>query len=126
MKLKTLLVFNTIVALVFGIPFVLVPATMCGLFGIASSPGTNLAGQFFGVTLIGVGLICWLARDVADAGAKKAIILAQLVSAAIGFIVALMGTISGVMNVTGWLSVVIYLLLTLGYAYFQFMKPKGS
>lgn len=126
MKLKTLLVFNTIVALVFGISFVLIPATVAGLYGITPSPGTNLAGQFFGVTLIGIGLICWLARNIADPGAQRAIILAQLISAVIGVIVAVMGTISGVMNAVGWSAVVIYLLLALGYAYFQFAKPSAS
>jgi hypothetical protein len=126
MKLKSMLIFNTIVALVFGIPFVLIPATMAGMYGLTPSPGTDLAGQFFGVTLIGVGLICWLARNVADHAAQRAIVLAQLVAAVIGVIVAVMGTISGVMSAVGWSAVVIYLLLTLGYAYFQFAKPSGS
>lgn len=126
MKLKTLLVFNAIVALAYGVGFVLAPATMLTLYGATVSPSANLVGQLFGVTLIGIGLICWLARNVADPGAQRAIVLAQLIATVIGAIVAVMGTISGVMNAVGWSAVVIYLLLALGYAYFQFAKPSAS
>ncbi len=126
MKLSYLLIFNAIVALVYGIGFVLMPATMAGLHGVTPSPGTNLTGQFFGVTLIGIGLLVWFARNVTDPAARQAIVLAQLVATVIGVIVALMGTLSGVMNVVGWSAVGIYLLLALGYAYFQFMKPSAS
>ncbi len=126
MKLTTLLVFNAIVALVYGVGFVLVPATVLTLYGATVSPSANLVGQLFGVTLIGIGLICWLARNVTDPGAQRAIVLAQLIATVIGAIVAVMGTISGVMNAVGWSAVVIYLLLALGYAYFQFAKPGAS
>jgi hypothetical protein len=125
MKLKTLLIINTVIALVYGIGFLLLPGMTVGLYGVASSPGIILEGRLFGLTMIGIGLICWLARDVSDRGAQRAIILAQLISTAIGFIVVLLATITGVVNAAGWLSVVIYLFLALGYAYFQFMKPKG-
>lgn len=126
MKLKTLLVFNAIVALVYGVGFVLVPATVLTLYGATVSPSANLVGQLFGVTLIGVGLICWLARNVTDPGSQRAIVLAQLIATVIGAIVAVMGTISGVANAVGWSAVVIYLLLALGYAYFQFAKLSAS
>jgi len=125
-KLKTLLVFNAIVALVYGIGLVLVPAAVAVLHGITPSPGTNLVGQFFGVTLIGIGLLVWFARNVADPVAQRAIVLAQLVATVIGVIVAVLGTLSGVMGALGWLAVGIYLLLALGYGYFQFVKPGAS
>ncbi len=86
----------------------------------------NLTGQLFGVELIAVGLLCWFARNVSDSAAQRAIILAFLISAVIGLIVSLMGTLSGVVNAVGWSAVLIYLVLAAGYAYFQFMKPSAS
>lgn len=44
----------------------------------------------------------------------------------IGLIVSLMGTLSGACNAVGWSAVAIYLVLALGYAYLQFMKPSHS
>jgi NAD/NADP transhydrogenase beta subunit len=126
MKLSNLLVINAIVALVYGISFVLVPATVLSLYGMTQGPSAALAGQFFGVALIAIGLLTWFARSVTDSDAQRAFILALLISDVIGVIVAVLGTVSGVMNAVGWSAVGIYLLLALGYAYFQFMKPSAS
>ncbi len=126
MKLSNLLVFNTIIALVYGISFVLAPATVLSLYGMTQGTSEALAGQFFGVALIAIGLLTWFARNVTDSEAQRAIILALLISDVIGVIVAVLGTVSGVMSAVGWSAVGIYLLLALGFGYFQFMKPGAS
>jgi hypothetical protein len=126
MKLKTVLVFNAIAALAFGIGFVLIPATVGGLYGITQSPSVTFVGQLFGVELIGIGLICWLIRNIADPGSQRAIIISLLISDIVGAIVSVLGITSGVMNVVGWSSVAIYLLLVLSYGYFLFAKPSSA
>ena len=83
-------------------------------------------GQFFGVELIGVGLICWLIRDVVEPRFQRPIILSLLISDIIGVIVAVLGTTSGVMSAMGWSSVAIYLLLAFGYGFFLIGKPSSS
>ena len=104
----------------------LIPTTVVNLYGVTPGPAVNLVGQFFGVELIAVGLLSWLARNVMDSEAQGAITLAFLVSNVIGLIISIIGTLSGVLNTFGWSAVVIYLVLSLGYAYFQFMKPSAS
>ena len=122
MKLSSLLVFNTIVALPFGLGFLLAPGVMANLYGVSTDPAANLIGQFFGVSLIAIGLLCWFARYVSDADAQRAIIQALLIADVLGLIVAVMGMVSGVLNALGWLTVALYLILSLGYAYFRFVK----
>lgn len=126
MKFSNLLVLNAVLGLIFGIGFVLIPTTVVNLYGVTPGPAVNLVGQFFGVELIAVGLLSWLARNVMDSEAQGAITLAFLVSNVIGLIISIIGTLSGVLNTFGWSAVVIYLVLSLGYAYFQFMKPSAS
>ena len=126
MKFSNLLVLNAVFGLIFGIGFVLIPTTVVNLYGVTPGPAVNLVGQFFGVELIAVGLLSWLARNVMDSEAQGAITLAFLVSNVIGLIISIIGTLSGVLNTFGWSAVVIYLVLSLGYAYFQFMKPGAS
>jgi len=126
MKLSNMLVINTIVALVYGIILVLTPATMLSLYGITQGPGEKLTGQYFGAALIGIGLLTWFARNVADPGAQRAIVLSLLIYDIIGLIVSVLGTVSGAMSTFGWSAVVIYVLLALGFAYFQFVKPRAS
>jgi hypothetical protein len=72
-----------------------------------------------GAALIGIGLLTWLARNVADAKAQRAMILALLIYHAIGVIVSVLGTLSGVMKALGCLAVRIYVVLTLGHAFLQ-------
>lgn len=126
MKLSSLFILNAVVALSFGIGFVLIPGPMWTLYGQTPGPALNLAGQFFGVELIAVGLLCWLARNVSDTAAQQAITLSLLVADVIGLIVSLIGVFGGVFNAMGWSAVVIYLGLSLGYAYFRFIKPSAS
>ena len=126
MKLSNLLVANAIAALVYGISFVLVPATVLSLYGMTQGTSEALAGQFFGVALIAIGLLTWFARNIADSDTQRAIVLALLISDVIGVIVTVLGTVSGVMSAVGWSAVGIYVLLALGYAYFQFVKPSAS
>jgi len=125
-KLRSLLIISTIVTLVYGIVLVLTPATMLSLHGMTQGPDEKLMGQFFGAALIAIGLLTWVARNVADSEAQQPIIVALLISNVLGVIVSVLGTVSGVMNAVGWTAVGIYLLLALGFAYLQFAKPGAS
>jgi len=126
MKFGNVLLVNAIVALVYGIGLVLLPATVLSIYGVTPGPAVNLASQLFGVELLHVGLLCWLSRNVSDSPAQRAFIIASLIGQGIGVVVSLMGTLSGVFNAVGWSAVVIFLVLALGYAYLQFMKPRPS
>jgi len=126
MKLRNLLVINAMIALAYGISFVLAPATVLKLYGMTQGASEALVGQYFGLSLIAIGLLTWFARSVTDSDAQRAFILALLISDVIGVIVSVLGTVSGVMSAFGWSAVAIYLFLALGYAYFQFMKPSAS
>lgn len=126
MKLRNLFVVNAVVALGFAVGFLLIPGTMWKLYGVTPGSGVNLAGQFFAVELIAVGLLSWLVRKVSDVAALQAITLALLVADVIGLVVSLIGILSGVFNAMGWSAVVIYLGLSLGYAYFRFVQGIES
>jgi hypothetical protein len=126
MKLKTLFMINAVIAIVYGICFVLIPSQVLLVYGLTAGAGEVLMGQYFGVALIGIGLIAWLIKNVTEPNATGAVILALLISDVIGLIISVIGTISGVMNTFGWSAVIIYLFLTIGFAYFQFKKPTKS
>ena len=126
MKLKTLMIINAIVAIVFGVIFVIFPAQVYSLYDITANEQLIYMGRLFGGTLIGFALLTWMARNATDSDARRAIVLALFISECIGFIVTLIGQINNVVNVLGWSSVAIYLLLALGFGYFQFFKNASS
>jgi hypothetical protein len=126
MKLSNLLVLNAVVAVVFALGFLFVPGSVLTMYGATPGPQINLVGQFFAVELVHVGFLAWLIRNVADALARRAIVAAGLVANLVGLVISLIGVLTGVVNAFGWSAVVIYLVLGLGYAYFQFMSPRPS
>jgi len=125
MKLNTLMVINAIVAVLFGIALVLVPAQVIQLYGLTVDAQLKYVGQLFGAALVGFAFLTWSARNATDSDARRAIVLALFVSDGVGFIVALIGQLAGVVNSFGWSLVAIYLLLALGFGYFQFARPAS-
>ena len=123
MNIRTFFSIAAIIALVYAAGLILMPAFMNSTYGFGGSASEILISRFFGVELLALGLITWLAKDMSGAIVRP-IIMGSLIGNAVGAIVALMGTLGGVMNAAGWSAVAIYLLLTLGFAYFQFMAPS--
>jgi len=120
------MVIKAIVCLVFGILLVLVPGPLLSLYGITVGAGGIFMARVYGASLLGNLMLSWFARNAADSEARRAIILDLFVYDAVGFVVALLAQLSGLMNPLGWALVVIYLFFTLGFGYFQFVKPSAS
>ena len=125
MTLSRFLVVKAIFSLAFGIAFAVVPAAAMALFGVTLDPAGVLMARSLGASLIGIGLVCWFDRS-ADHEALQGITLSLFVGDTIGFIVALQGQLSGMMNALGWIVVAIWLLLALGLGYFRFLKGGAS
>ena len=125
MKFSTFMVIYALVSAVFGMGFVLMPGQLLPIYGVEPDAALRLIGQFFGAALLSLALLSWLARNLSDSESRRAIVLALLVGEAIGFIFALIGQFNGILNVLGWSVVIVYLIFTLGLAYFQFSKPAS-
>ena len=126
MKLKTLMIINTIVTLVFGIAFVLIPWEVYKIYGPESNDVLNYMGELFGAALIGLGVISWRAKNAESSESLNAIILGFLIGDFVGFIVALIAQLNNVVNIFGWTTVLIYLLLDMGFVYFYFSKNTSK
>lgn len=122
MNLKTLFTFNAIVGLVFGILFLVLPGTATGIYGAELSDAGLLVARLFGATVFGYSVLTWLVRNAGESEARNAIVTSLFIGWGIGFVVALIFQIQGTVNVYGWVNVALYLLFTLGYGYFQFVK----
>lgn len=124
MKLKYLFTVHSVVALFNGGSCVLAPKLYPSLYGISlPDPDAIFMARLFGGALLTYCFVAWFARNAKDSAARRAIVLGFFITLAIGFIVALLAQLSGVMNALGWVIVGLYFLLALGYGYFQFVKP---
>jgi hypothetical protein len=115
-RLHTLLSAAGLLALVFGLGFLLASAAVLPVYGVQPNPATALMSRFFGAALVHLGTALYLVREVREAGTQRGLVVAGVVGSAAGLLVALMGQLSGVVNVMGWSTVAIYGLLLLGYA----------
>ncbi len=125
MKISSFLMLKAIISLAFGIGFAVIPAVVWSIYGVTLDPAGIMMTRFFGACLLGIGLICWFTRN-ADFNTLKGILFALVIADTIGFIIALSGQLSGIINTLGWINVAIWLLLALGLGYFRFLKPGTS
>ncbi len=126
MKLNYWMIAKAIIVAIFGIGFVLIPATLGSLYGMSLDLAGTLMARLFGGAFIFEAIVLWMARNTdRDDVACKGIIIGVVVSNAIGFVVCLLATLAGVWNVLGWLSVALYLIFGLAFAYFWFVKKSS-
>lgn len=123
MKLRNLYLANSIITLVLALGLLLMTSVMVNLFGVNNGAETRTLSQLFGVGLVVSGMITLLAREVTDPMARSAINFSNLIADVLGVVVALNATLTGVFGWFGWLLVVVYLFLALGFGYFQFLAP---
>jgi len=118
MNIKALFVVHSIIALVFGVSFVLVPNQVVAIYGATLTAAGVFVGRLFGSCLLTFAAVLWLARDSQDSTARRALVLGFFITFIIGAIVAAQGVLTEVVNALGWSTVVLYGVLALCYGYF--------
>ena len=123
MKLRNLYLANSIITLVLALGLLLMTSVMVDLFGMNNVAETRTLSQLLGVGLVVSGMITLLTREVTDPMARSAINYSNLIAGVLGVVVALNATLTGVFGWFGWVLVVVYLFIALGFGYFQFLAP---
>lgn len=119
MKTGFILALTAIIAILFGIGFLLVPETLLPLYG-APSPGDVYAvmnARYFATALIGWGLINWFARTSHDREALRAVLIGNVAGEVLGLLVTFHALLAGLQNALAWSTVLIYTLLAAGALY---------
>lgn len=123
MKLRNMYLLNTVVCLLFALGLLLMTPVMLQLFGMDATNDAQTLGRLLAVELVVGGMVTLLARDVTDAKARSAINNANILAGVLGVVVALNGTLTNVLGWFGWVIAAVYLVIALGFAYFQFFAP---
>jgi hypothetical protein len=124
MTYKNVLTVSAVLSFLFGLGFMLMPGTLVTFYNVELNDAGQFVGQLYGLTLFGFGLLNWLAREFADGSVQQAVLTANFLTTALGTIFSLIGQLGGVpgVNALGWSTVLIYLLLALGFGYLRFMR----
>ncbi len=127
MQFRTMMILKAAVCLCFGVLILLSPGFVYSLFlGISLDSGGAFAARQYGAGMIGILLITWFARNVPVSEARWAIALGLCIYDAVGFVLSLIGEITGLLSPMGWSIVLLYLLLALGFGYFLVKTPEPA
>ena len=122
MKLNTFMMIAAIVALIFGLGFIIAPASSLTLYGTSTNVTGEFLGRYLGSSFLGIAFLTWLVRNAPASPTRRAVLMALFANMVLGFAVALWDKFAGGGNALIWLNVAIYLLLAIGFGYFAFMK----
>ncbi len=124
MKFKSLLTIFSVVAFVAGLACVLAPAQMLSSYGVSLIPIGYIVYQFWGSTLVGLGMLSWFARNIEEPALQKKFAVSLLITTALGTVMAIRGQYAGA-NDFGWSNVALYSLLTLGFGSLFLVKARA-
>ncbi len=123
MKVKTLLVLTALFGTVFGIAYLLFPKYLLEFFGVDFNDSVIMTARFFGGAVLGYGVLAWSARNAGDSDSRRAIKMAIFLTCLIGLVLSIISVIHGFFNSYGWIPVAFFVVLTLAFGYFRFVKP---
>jgi hypothetical protein len=139
MKLHHLINVNAVLSLLFGIAFTLYGPLMMAFFGIPEIPEGNVLlywhvvafARMFGVALLGVGLILWSLRKIAESNTispeiQRGMTYALILANGMGIVVALTQQAQIWSSPAGWATVAVFTLLFVGYVYLLVVESRTA
>ena len=119
MTFKLVCIINTVLAVGFGVAFVVAAEPTMAMYATEGAPGLTPGGlaiaNLLGAAFIGFGVVSLQARDSGDSVARRAIALGFVVGNVIGAVMTIVAITSGVVNALSWSTVAIYTLLAAGF-----------
>jgi hypothetical protein len=126
MKASYMFLLGAILALVFGLAFIVAPAQILALYDITLDPAGLFLARLLGAAFLAFAVTNWLVRNAGPTRERQAIALGHFVSEAVGFVASLLAQLDGVANGLGWSTVLIYLVLAVGFGYVYFVPERGG
>jgi drug/metabolite transporter (DMT)-like permease len=124
-KRRRFLGLAAIITVFNGVCYTLAPRILLPNYGIEPNAGAVLGFRFLGAGLLTFGLILWFQRGSREWLALRGLLIGASVGNIVGLIISLQATLTGVMNGSGWLFVVTYAVLLIGYVYFLWEGARG-
>jgi len=123
MKRNVFVLIAGILALLFGLAFLVIPVQTLALYGDQPDVLATFMTRYFGSALTGVGILLLAVRKVETReGMIRGGSLGMFALCATGLIVTIWDLIAGVSGNFLWVNVIVYGLLGIGFAYFLLKK----
>ncbi len=126
MRLKGFMIVNAIIAVIVGLLLIFIPSAIVQFFGLPADRGMDLDGQLYGSELILMGLIAWFARDITELRYERRIYAAFAIANLISLVISGVGLVTHNFTSIGWIAILAYLTLTVGYAIGWLSRPRQA
>jgi hypothetical protein len=124
MKIGQWMTIKSVICLVVGTVFVLMPGLLLAYFGVPNAEPSGLfyIARLFGVMFFMLGLMLWFGRTLPESDALRVMAPSVVIGDAVGFVVTLFAQVSGMMNAMGWFVVALYFVLMVSFG--ALLLPK--
>ena len=111
-------------SLVFGAGGLVVPQMMATAFGAGLDPMGMALARLASASYIGFAVLAWLARDLTDPSAWRAVAGADAIAWALGALVLMVAILSGLGDARAWALVALQVLFALAWS-LVLVRPSG-
>jgi hypothetical protein len=120
MKLSTYAIIVTILAIGFGLAFLLIPVKLLDFYGVSLTGGGIIIARYFGAANLFIGLIFWSYSSVSpSAKSWPKLLLYSLVYDILQLVITLMAVLNKESNSVGWTSVALFAVLAIASLYYM-------
>jgi len=126
MTTKTLFTISSIMILLIGLAWILMPRILLSAWGLEATDALIYMSQRFAAAVLGFAVILWLAGTSYKSDPRRAIVGGVFFVSTLVLIFSLYGVLSKLISGWGWGAVVGKALLSLGFGYFLFIKREPT
>ena len=127
MKLSTFAIIVALLAVIFGLSFIIIPVQVGTFYGLTSNTAGILVSRYWGATLIFTGMIYWSYSGVSPAAKSwPKLLVFSIIYYVMQFALTLSAVLNGVGNANIWSTVVLYVLLVIGSVYYLGVCKRAS
>ncbi|MHA1984257.1 MAG: hypothetical protein ACW967_07870 [Candidatus Hodarchaeales archaeon] len=124
LSVKYLFFVNAIVAVLYGVAFLLVPEQVLSLYEVTLSAVGNGILQLYGGSFLTIGLVLWFIKDMEFSDSRRGVVFGFFIGYILSFLVMLYFQLNNLVNILGWSNVLIMLVFSLAYGYFLITNPS--
>src|SRR5919106_411567 len=130
MNIRNIAVASAVVAALFGLAALLVPAQFLALYGVELPEAGVVVTRLFGAHVLAIAVLDWFARNDlrggGQPGAERGIVLVNVLSPALTIVLVVGAILGGLINEFGWVSVAILAVLGIAWIYLGLLERPGA
>ena len=130
MNIHNLAVASAVVAALFGLAALFVPAQFLAPLGVELPEAGLVMTRLFGAHVLAIAVLDWFARNDLRGGgrpgAERGIVLVNVLAPALSIVLVAGAILGGIANALGWVNVAILAVIGIGWVYLGLLERRGE